>query len=89
MSLTPEERARKEQEIRNLTCDLETSVSGSVGDYQFVRFLDVVCASDKFWELFGDLPLPKTREQITAVAAQREAKRERIRELQEELDNDK
>jgi len=83
-----DERARKEQEICNLTCDLQASISAGVGDYQMVRFIDKIVTSDKFWELFGDLDLPKTRAEITAVATQREAKRNRIRELQRELDEE-
>lgn len=84
-NLTPEQRDQLEQEIRNLQCDLQATVAKATGDYQMIRFIDKLLTSDKFWELFGDLDLPKTREEITVIANARQAKRNRIKEIEELL----
>ena len=82
--LTPEEREQKEQEIRNMQCDLSANVS-EAGDYRFVRCIDALIKSDKFWELIDGIELPYTREELTTFAANRQAKRDRIAELRKEL----
>jgi len=47
--------------------------------------MDVLVTSDKFWELFGNLPLPYTREEYVQFAADRQAKRDRIKEIRKIL----
>ncbi len=85
--MTPEEREQIQQEISNLQQDLFTMVDGSA-DYHCLKFLDGVLKSDKFWELFGDLELPYTRAELTAILDARQAKRDRIIELRRLLEND-
>lgn len=85
--MTPEERRKIEQEICNLQQDLFTMVDGSA-DYHCLRFLDSVIRSDKFWELFAGTSLYYTREELTAILDLRQAKRDRIIELRELLEND-
>ena len=79
-----EERRIKEQEIRNLQADLSANVS-ETGDYRFVRCIDALIKSDKFWELIDGIELPYTREELTEFADNRQAKRDRIAELRKEL----
>lgn len=71
-TLTPEEIAAKQQEICNLTCDL-TSAASDCGDWKIAKYNEYILAG---------LPAPYD---IAEVHATREAKRERIRQLREEL----
>lgn len=79
--LTPEEREALESEKTCLLAALRNDENHAVGDYLMVRTLDVIVQSDKFWELFGDLDLPYTREQYAQFVAARQAKRDRIIEI--------
>ena len=80
LTLTPEEREALAQEERNLICDLSAAVSNT-GDYRFVRLVDALILSNKFWQVFDGVELPYTREELKAFAAERQAKRDRIIEI--------
>ena len=83
-SLTPEEREALAQEERNLISDLSAAVSAA-GDYRFVRLVDALVLSDKFWQVFDGVTLPYTREELQAFALDRQRKRNRIIEIRRQL----
>lgn len=83
-ALTPERREALAQEERNLICDLSAAVSNT-GDYRFVRLVDALILSDTFWQVFGSVELPYTRDELKAFAAERQAKRDRIIEIRHQL----
>ena len=83
-SLTPERREALAQEERNLICDLSAAVSNT-GDYRFVRLVDALILSGTFWQVFGSVELPYTREELKAFATARQAKRDRIIEIRRQL----
>jgi len=83
--LTPEERMSLQSEMACLLAGLSSDVNEQVGDYHMTRTMDVLVTSDKFWELFGNLPLPYTREEYVQFAADRQAKRDRIKEIRKIL----
>ena len=83
--LTPEERTSLESEMACLLAGLSSDVNEQAGDYHMTRTMDVIVTSDKFWELFGDLDLPYSREEYTQLAANRQAKRDRIKEIRKIL----
>ena len=83
--LTPEERMNLETEKGCLLAALENSENKEVGDYHFIRLIDALILSDKFWALIDGIDLPYTREELTAFAQARQAKRDRIKEIREIL----
>ena len=74
-----------ERELGELTADLFYSAS-PVADFKPVKMLDAILRSEKFWQTFGDVDLPYTREQTIDFLNTREAKRVRIREIQKVLE---
>jgi hypothetical protein len=85
VEITPEERQQLEQEERNLICDLSAAVSDT-GDYRMIRCVDALILSDKFWDLIDGIELPYSREELTGFARARQAKRDRIKEIREILE---
>ncbi|MBR6045769.1 MAG: hypothetical protein IKP95_12785 [Ruminococcus sp.] len=68
-----ERREAIEQEIRNLECELTSTVS-PIGDWKIAKYME--------YQAIGE-PAPYD---INALHAQRQAVRDRINELQAELD---
>ena len=68
-----ERRERIEQEIRNIECELTSTVS-PIGDWKVAKYMEYQAAG---------LEAPYD---INELHAQRQAKRDRINGLQEELD---
>jgi len=75
MPLTDEERMLKEQEILNLTADLSSSAS-PIGDWKIAKYQEY---------LLTGLEAPYD---IDELHRQRQAARDRINELQQELGAD-
>lgn len=72
MPMTDEERMLKEQEILNLTADLSSAAS-PIGDWKVAKYQEYILAG---------LEAPYD---IDDLHAKRQAARDRINELQEEL----
>lgn len=73
--MTAEEREKKEQRIRDLTCDLKSPVS-DIGDYKVIKCYEA--------QLVGkEMPYD-----IEALHAKRQAARDEINALQQELNAD-
>lgn len=68
-------REEKDQEIRNLICELESSVS-DIGDWKIVKCCEAMLKAE---------PMPYDIAELTAA---RQAARDRINELQKELEED-
>ena len=75
MPMTDEERMLKEQEILNLTADLSSAAS-PIGDWKVAKYQEYMLAG---------LEAPYD---IDDLHTKRQAARDRINELQEELKND-
>ena len=66
---------RLRQERCDLISTLDSSVSSEAGDYHVVRMVAAAMKSDKFWELFGDVEFPYTREEFEQIEENRAAAR--------------
>ncbi len=86
--LTPEEQIAFESEKACLIAALDNSENQEVGDYHFIRLIDALILSDKFWTLIDGIELPYTREELTEFAQTRQAKRDRIKEIRQLLKNE-
>ena len=75
----------KQEEIE-LLADL-TANSQDAGDYHFVRLIDALILTDKFWEIFSENDLPYTRMELEILAQNRQDKRNRIIEIRKELED--